>query len=115
MTKAADGTSDAALIERIRPILAGRKGFSEREMFGGACFMLDGHMCVGTWRGSLIVRLGPKNHAETLMEPHTRPADMNGRVMRDWALVEPAGIESEKDLKTWIDRAAVFAASLPAK
>ena len=53
--------------------------------------------------------------ARTLAEPHTRPADMNGRVMKGWALVEPAGIESESELLRRVDRAAEFAASLPAK
>lgn len=106
---------DAPLIERIRRILSSRGRVSERKMFGGACFMINGNMCVGTWKGSLIVRLDRKNHDETLAEPHTKPADMNGRVMRGWALVEPAGIESENDLTAWVDRAASFAESLPPK
>ena len=55
---------------------------------------------------------------EVLIErirPHTQPANITGRVMTGWALVEPAGIESERDLKTWVAEAAAFAASLPAK
>ena len=100
---------------RIRQILSERGGVSERKMFGGACFMINGNMCAGTWKGSLIVRLDRKNHHETLAEPHTKPADMNGRVMKGWALVEPAGIESENDLTGWVDRAANFAESLPPK
>ncbi len=100
---------------RIRQILSGRGRVSERKMFGGVCFMLNGNMCVGTWKGSLIVRLDKKNHDETLSEPHTKPADMNGRTMKGWALVEPAGIESDNDLTGWLDRAASFAESLPPK
>ena len=107
--------SDQVLQERIRSILKRRRGFSERRMFGGVCFMMNGNMCVGTWNGSLIVRLDKSKHDETLAQPHTKPADMNGRVMRGWALVEPAGIESEDDLTAWVDRAAEFAGSLPAK
>ena len=100
---------------RIRQILSSRRRISERKMFGGVCFMINGNMCVGTWKGSLIVRLDKKNHDKTLAEPHTRPADMNGRTMKGWALVEPAGIASEDDLATWVARAADYAASLPAK
>ncbi|MDE2756051.1 MAG: TfoX/Sxy family protein [Acidobacteriota bacterium] len=100
---------------RIRQILSSRRRISERKMFGGVCFMINGNMCVGTWKGSLIVRLDKKNHDETLAEPHTRPADMNGRTMKGWALVEPAGIESENDLTAWVDRATTFAESLPPK
>ena len=100
---------------RIRRILSSRRRISERKMFGGVCFTINGNMCVGTWKGSLIVRLDRKNHDETLAEPHTRPADMNGRSMKGWALVEPAGIESENDLTAWVNRAASFAESLPPK
>ena len=100
---------------RIRQILSERGSVSERNMFGGVCFTINGNMCVGTWNGSLIVRLDKKNHDKTLAEPHTRPADMNGRTMKGWALVDPAGIESENDLTSWVDRAARFAESLPPK
>ena len=103
------------LSERIRPILSRRSGVSERKMFGGTCFMLNGNMCVGTWKDSLIVRLDKNSHSETLAEPHTKPADMNGRVMKGWALVEPSGIASDESLMLWVDRAAKYAESLPAK
>jgi TfoX/Sxy family transcriptional regulator of competence genes len=106
---------DGVLADRVREVLSGRKGVSERKMFGGICFMIHGNMCVGTWRGSLIVRLDKKDHDRTLAEPHTKPADITGRVMRGWALVEPAGIESDHDLEAWVKRAANYAESLPPK
>ncbi len=108
-------TLDEALIERIRPMLSRRKGYSEKRMFGGVCFMINGNMCIGTWKGSLVVRLDRKNHDKTLAYPHTRPCDITGRTMRGWALVEPAGIASDDDLKTWVVRAVRFAQTLPAK
>ena len=107
--------SNDALAGRIRPLLSKHDGYSERNMFGGVCFMINGNMCVGTWKGSLIVRLEREKHDETLAEPHTKPADIAGRTMTGWALVEPPGIASEQDLKDWVDRAAAYAASLPAK
>lgn len=107
--------NEDVLVDRIRSILSRRKGFSEKKMFGGVCFMLNGNMCVGTWKRSLIVRLDKKHHDETLAKPHTKPANITGRVMKGWALVEPSGIESDNDLKTWVRRAATFAESLPVK
>ncbi|MCY3556085.1 MAG: TfoX/Sxy family protein [Gemmatimonadetes bacterium] len=107
--------SDNALAGRIRPLLSQLPGYSEKNMFGGVCFMINGNMCVGTWKGSLIVRLERENHEETLAEPHTRPADIAGRIMKGWALVEPAGIANEDDLAAWVARAADYAGSLPAK
>ncbi len=106
---------DDGLAGRIRTILSQLEGYSEKNMFGGICFMINGNMCVGTWKGSLIVRLEREKHDETLAEPHTKPADIAGRTMKGWALVEPAGIASEDDLETWVARAADYAGSLPAK
>ena len=103
------------LTDRIRFILSKRNGYSEQNMFGGVCFMINGNMCVGTWKDSLIVRLDRMQHDKTLAEPHTKPADVAGRTMKGWALVEPPGIASEQDLKGWVDRAAAYAAALPAK
>ena len=108
-------TDDELLAGRIRPVLSGRNGFSERKMFGGVCFMINGNMCAGTWKGSLIVRLDKRDHDRTLAEPHTKPANITGRTMKGWALVEPQGVQSEGGLKMWLDRAAEFAGSLPAK
>jgi len=35
--------------------------------------------------------------------------------MKDWALIEPAGIAEDEDLEQWGRRAANFVSSLPAK
>ena len=106
---------DEELVSRIRTVLSGEDGFSEKRMFGGVCFMIDGNMCAGTWKGSLIVRLNRAHHERTLAEPHTRPFDVTGRVMMGWAMVEPPGIESDEDLTDWIYRAIDYVRSLPPK
>jgi hypothetical protein len=36
---------DERLATRIRKVLARRKGFSEKRMFGGVAFFLGGNMC----------------------------------------------------------------------
>ena len=108
-------TQDEKLIARIRPILARRKGVSEKKMFGGIFFMINGNMCVGTWKGSLVVRLDRDVHEATLARPHTRPFDITGKVMKGWALIKPAGIKTDGDLKAWVRQAAGFAASLAPK
>ncbi len=104
-----------ALVERFGRLMKRHKGYSEKKMFGGVCFMVNGNMCVGPWKGALIVRLDKENHEQTLSEPHVKPMDITGKVMKGWALVEPDGIESEKNLKMWVDRGVKFARSLPPK
>ncbi len=106
---------DEVLVGRIRPMLKRRKGYSEKKMFGGLCFFINGNMCVGPWKGSLIVRLAKEDHDETQSRPHATPMDITGKVMRGWAKIEPTGIASDEQLKTWIDRAVKFARTLPSK
>ena len=84
-------------------------------MFGGTCFMINGNMCVGTWKGSLIVRISKDAYESTLEEPHTKPADMNGRPMRGWVLVDAEGISCDDDLIAWLNRALEFVLTLPMK
>jgi len=108
-------TDDEVLIDRIRPLFERRKGSSEKKMFGGVCFVINGNMCVGSWKGSLVVRLDREKHEETQSEPHVKPMDITGKVMKGWALIEPVGIESDDNLKAWVRRAARFAGSLPPK
>jgi TfoX N-terminal domain len=49
---------DEILADRVRDVLAGEPGLSERKMFGGLAFMLDGHMCCGLVGDRLMLRLG---------------------------------------------------------
>ncbi len=106
---------DEALVARIRPMIKYRYGCSEKKMFGGLCFMLNGNMCVGPWKGALIVRLPKSDHDATQSRPHVKPMDITGKVMRGWAIVEPEGIATDEDLKWWIDRSAEFVQTLEPK
>ncbi len=47
---------DDHLAARIRSLVSRRKGFSEKKMFGGIGFLLNGNMCVGVWKEFLILR-----------------------------------------------------------
>ena len=106
---------DELLADRIRPLLSRRKGFSEMKMFGGVGFLLNGNMCVGIWKNSLIVRFNKALHDETLDEPHVKPFDITGRVMRGWAMVEPDGIETDEQLEHWVRWSAKYVITLPHK
>ena len=105
---------DENLAARIRAHLGKRTGVTERKMFGGIIFMLQGNMCCGVHRSALIVRLGPEEASGALAEPHTRVFDLTGRPMKAWVLVEPKGLAGAQ-LEKWVDRAAHFAGSLPPK
>ena len=45
---------DEQLARRVRPLLARRRGFAEKKMFGGVGYFLHGNICVGVWKEYLI-------------------------------------------------------------
>ena len=106
---------DEALAARIRPLLARRKGFSEKKMFGGIGFFLNGNLCAGVWKEFLVVCLSPEGSEEAQCRPHVSPFNIYGREKKSWTMIEPDVMESDADLKDWIRRAAKDAKSLPAK
>lgn len=106
---------DEQLAARVRKLLKRRKGYSERKMFGGICFMLHGNMCCGVTHSDLMLRLGPERAPQALKQPHTREMDFTGRPMKGMVYVEPAGYEDDYDLKSWVTQSAAFASSLPPK
>jgi TfoX/Sxy family transcriptional regulator of competence genes len=108
-------TFDEKLAARIRAHLGKRTAVAERKMFGGITFLLQGNMCCGVHRDSLIVRVGPEEARRALAEPHTRVFDLTRRPMKAWVLVEPKGLGTVAQLGKWVDRAAKYAGSLPPK
>ena len=109
---------DAELLaDQIRTILSPEPGYSERKMFGGLCFMLNGHMTCGVTKdGSLMVRVGPDAHESLLQQPEAKPMDFTGRPMKGMLYVSldecPDGDEG---LGRWIQHGVTFTSSLPPK
>jgi hypothetical protein len=106
---------DQALAEDIRAYLAGEETVTEREMFGGIAFMIQGNMAVGVTGEDLMVRVGKERHDAAMARPGTRVFDLSGRPMAGWILVAAEEVASPSDLHAWIDWGAAYARSLPAK
>jgi TfoX/Sxy family transcriptional regulator of competence genes len=104
-----------SLAERIRQALGRRKDIDEKKMFGGVGFLLKGNMLVGVWQTSLIARIGPDEYNDALKKAHVREFDITGRPMKGWVMVEPDGIEQDRHLTDWIERATKFVETLPGK
>ena len=115
-TKKTPPPLDFDLTIRIRELLYGRRGVSEKRMFGGDCFMINGHMATGvTNKEQLMVRVGPQNYEACLEHPHTREMDFTKRPLRGFVYVDPIGFEKDADLKRWVEMGVAFARSLPPK
>lgn len=77
---------DEALTARMRDLLDGLPGLSEKKMMGGVCFMLDGNMIGAARRDKsgeahFLFRVGKQNEDEALAVAGTRPMQHGGRKM----------------------------------
>ena len=104
-----------ALAERARRTLGQQTKFTERKMFGGLAFMVNGHMCCGIIKDELMVRVGPEGYENALAQPHAREMDFTGRPMRGLIYVGTAGVETDAGLEQWVTRGLAFVNSLPLK
>src|SRR5262245_47445531 len=105
-----------SLAERIRHLLARRKHVEEKKMLSGIGFLLNGHLLVGVRQDSLLVRLGPEQGDEALKEAHVSEFKITGRgTMKGWVVVSLAGVQSDDQLKGWVQRPVKFVGQLPAK
>jgi len=106
---------DEGLAQRIRESLEDIRGVSERKMFGGLAFLLNGNMACGVVGEDLMVRVGPDAYVESLEVPHAREMNFTGRPMRGLVYVSSPGFEADSDLAFWVARGVAFAQSLPSK
>lgn len=106
---------DKQLAERIRAFADGHPGLSEKQMFGGIAFLVNGNMACGVTHERLMVRVGPEGHDKAMARPHTEEMDFTGRPIRGMLFVNPEGYASQEDLKDWVERGLKFASSLPPK
>jgi TfoX/Sxy family transcriptional regulator of competence genes len=107
---------DEELAERIRDLLAGERDITEKRMFGGFAFLVDGKMSVSaSGHGGLLVRVDPARTDQLLRGTHVEPFVMRGRPMDGWLRVDAAGVRTTRQLRTWVDRGVGYARSLPAR
>jgi TfoX/Sxy family transcriptional regulator of competence genes len=106
---------DEQLADRVRKLLARRKGITEKKMFGGLCFLLNGNMCCGVIHDELVLRLGPEGAPQALQQPNTREMDFTGKPIKSMVYLTPAGHEKDAALRQWVTQAIDFTANLPPK
>lgn len=87
----------------------------KKKMFGGIGWMLNGNMCVGIYKDTLIARVGDTKAKELLLQPNIKPMDITGTPMKGWIMVTPEGLESDKSLTSITLDALKFVATLEEK
>lgn len=107
---------DEDLANRIRELLAGEPGVTEKRMFGGLAFLVGGHMSVAaSGQGGLMVRVDPEHTDALLAKPHAAPFEMRGRAVDGWLRIAPEGVRTKRQLEPWVERGVAYARSLPPK
>jgi TfoX/Sxy family transcriptional regulator of competence genes len=107
---------DQDLANRIRELLAGEEGVTEKKMFGGLAFLLQGRLSVAASRtGGLLTRIDPADTDKALAKPHVELMVMRGRAMDGWLLVHAEGVRTERQLGAWVRQSVAFVETLPPK
>lgn len=114
MPKSSNTTMDH-LVERVREILGDDRRVTEKTMFGGLTFLLDGHILVGTKRdGRILLSVGKANNDAALARPGATPMVHSGRQMTGFVWVDPDAIEDDDDLRDWVQTAYRWVSQMPA-
>lgn len=104
-----------SLAARVRELLDQRRGIAEKKLFGGLGFLLHGNLVVAVWGYSLIARLGREQAEHALTRPYVRVFDVTGRPMKGWVVIDPEALDSDRQLRDWLELALEFAGGLPPK
>ena len=106
---------DTGLAEILRGDLAGVDEITEKRMFGGLAFLLDGNMLCGVHSGGAMFRVGKANVPAALAVPGAQRMAFTGRPMGGFVDGSDA-LVGDEDLRGRLMRLALdFVATLPAK
>jgi len=104
------------LAQRIRILFPSDVAYTERKMFGGLAFLINGNMSITvSGKGGALVRVNPQEYETLCREPGVEVAIMRGKKMKGWLRVPESKLRTKKQLATWLNRSISFAKLLPAK
>ena len=107
---------DRDLADRIREQLAAEAGLTEKSMFGGLAFLVDGHLAVSaSGQGGLLLRVDPQHTEEFVTHDGADRFVMRGRPMDGWLRVAPEAVADDEELRRWVAIGVGYARSLPPK
>src|SRR5690348_2757331 len=105
---------DEELAHRIRHEVRGEPGMSEKRMFGGLAFLVNGNMAVSaSGQGGMLLRVDPERTESLLDGQRARRFEMRGREMDGWLRVVTQAVNTDEELRRCVDLGLVYARSLP--
>jgi hypothetical protein len=107
---------DEDLAVRIRELVGGEAGVTEKRMFGGLAFLIGGNMAISaSGQGGVLVRVDPDKTDEVAGRAHAQIAVMRGREMPGWLRVDADGLRTRPQLQRWVEEGVAYARSLPGR
>jgi TfoX/Sxy family transcriptional regulator of competence genes len=104
---------DEALNERVREIL-GDADVTEKRMFSGTCFLLNGNMLCAVNRERMMFRVG-KDQNDKALERGATPVEMRGRKLGGFVWVKRELVSETRELKKWLEMARGYVEEMPKK
>ena len=99
-----------ALANRIREILADADvNVFEKRMFSGLSFLVDEKLCVSVAsKDRMLLRLSPEDYENSLEQNGVTTMQRNGKAMKGYIYVDNDVLQSNKELKRWVDMALAY-------
>jgi len=96
---------DEVIASRIRDLLADDPTVTEKKMFGGLAFLVNGHMAVAasSAKGALV-RVDPDRLDRFVETTAAVPMVMRGRRMAGWLAVPPSELVTKREPPTDLNR-----------
>ncbi|HLJ85692.1 MAG TPA: TfoX/Sxy family protein [Candidatus Angelobacter sp.] len=106
---------DKGLEELLNDNLSGTRGLTQKAMFGGMAWLVNGNLLCGARHDGMLVRLGKDKDAWALAIPGIIPMIMQGRTMNGWVRAAANAYSDDALRQKLLDAALEFNRSLPKK
>ncbi|HEY5137016.1 MAG TPA: TfoX/Sxy family protein [Candidatus Nanopelagicales bacterium] len=107
---------DVELATRMRELLEGEPGITEKKMFGGLALVVEGAMAIAaSGQGGALVRVDPSESDHLVDTTSAEVAVMQGRPMSGWLRVPAEELVTDEQVGTWVRIGMAYARSLPVK
>ncbi|GAA6207450.1 TfoX/Sxy family protein [Cognatishimia sp. WU-CL00825] len=106
---------DEGHVALLRDDLIEEQPLVEKKMFGGLCFMLNGHMLCGVHKGGGMFRVGKDLEQDALRIEGAREMDFTKRRMPGFVEVSEALMEDDIRRQKMLDLAKAYIQTLAPK
>ena len=107
---------DEAVAQRLRDLVAHIDGVTEKKMFGGLAFLINGNMAVAAAsKGGVMLRIDPERADELVDGVIVERMEMKGRQMSGWLLLDSTQVPDDEELAVRIEPALSYSMALPPK